>query len=808
MLKYLYLSAKRDATPLNRALDRFLGEIPFWPTHLTIRRTGRSLLIAAEVTGAAAPGQRNLAIDLTHRFSAFEGLPIGQHLQRPPEQWAEAIGASVNADRERFFTQTAGAFGVLYGRVGRDVTAFADFTGGAPIYYADHADFVAISNRAGLIGRAVMDGTPDILGLSFLSGQANMFVPFSSYVGVRSLRPGWGVTINARGRLKLFRLPQFWSPESERRQLVDSDFDLLTEHLGAPLSHLKGVPFHELTLSLTGGRDSRLCLALAQSAGLEPMCWTGGVTNSPEIECARSVADLVGAAYRAETFEPKAFDFSSYWERLKFNTHRYDGMLCLFDGNLGAASQPRSRTEIKGLGGEIFSIHIKAHQNFAPSSLKDAIRTLRDYQQPTDPLGVQQRAVTREQREFLTETITEKAGEGVPLEDIRDLLYIENRMPLWSAILALRMGNLALQPFCNFRAATIAYAAAARHRRTWRYHYEALSRLSPRLAGHPFLGPSWDSALAPFMKGPIPPPFTSTTQASLTSLAASQVLALNAGWRTITELLLDHPSSGLFDVVDRRSLIDVLRAGPEQLNGYGVKQIHALIGMQMFLSGMGQRQFEGYTGVAPAIDSNVAGWRLRHEGDDWQPQRKRHPGSTVSPATGVPRDIVERTPIASRNLTFSAAKACRLRIDPQDRAGLALIGRIVISKGRKKLVISPEDMRFSGTRIVGRKDALTLIQSDGDDPQIHIDLAPLKRGKRPIRVEAELCVPHAHFVIEAFLDHGSGYTRDGMRRLVVDGGADEQARAARLIAETFPDIVSEPQDVGERRQPHAPITVR
>src|SRR5690606_17022842 len=120
-----------------------------------------------------------------------------------------------------------------------------------PIFYADHADFVAVSNRPGLIGRALMDGAPDILGLSFLSGQANMFLPFSSYQGVRSLRPGRAVSINAAGDLRLSRLPRFWSPASERRQIADHDFDLLTERLAAPMRYLRGVPFHELTLSLT-----------------------------------------------------------------------------------------------------------------------------------------------------------------------------------------------------------------------------------------------------------------------------------------------------------------------------------------------------------------------------------------------------------------------------------------------------------------------------------------------------------------------------------------------------------------------------
>ncbi|MBN9023777.1 MAG: hypothetical protein J0H08_17160 [Rhizobiales bacterium] len=796
MLKYIYIVAKKDKAPLRRALDRFLSELPFWPTGILVRKEDRSLLIAAEIAEAAAPGQRNLHIDRDGAFTAYEGLPLGAHLRARPDAWPSEIGARVRADRSRFFAETAGVFGVAYGTVGEGMVAFADFTGGAPIYYADRPDFVAVSNRAGMIGRAVMDAAPDLEGLSFLTGQANMFVPFSSYRDVQSLRPGWCVSIDRGGALKLLELPRFWTSAFEKRPLVQADFDQLTDRLGAPLSHLADAPFRDLTLSLTGGRDSRLCLALALAAGLEPTCWTGGAASSPEIECARAVAAVAGVRYRAETFDPGAFDFASYWERLKSNTFRYEGMLCLYDGNLGSARQRRSQTEIKGFGGEILSINVKAHKDLRLESRAEAVARLRDYQQPMDPLAIQQPAVTRWQRRFIARHIKSKIDAGAALEDLTDLLYVENRMSLWSAILGQRLGNLPLQPLCNFQAAQIAFSGEASHRRVWRSHFEALRRLSPPLASHPFLGTTWDPALAPGLGGAIAAPFVTSTPLTLASIAPSQVLALRHGWRTISAFLLDHPSSGLFDIVDRRSLIETLAAGPESLDGHGVKELHALVGMQMFLSGMGQRKLEGYSGEPPSIDSNIGTLRLCRDGDDWWISRKGHRGLVVSAQTGVPAELLDDGRPRSLAATFAGGPAKSVRIDPLDRPGRAAIGEILVRAGRYRVAIPAREARLKGPRILAERGDFILIEAEGDDPQIHVALSLPAKAKGPIVLKAAIVPCLSTCTIEFFIDRGRGYTRDGMRRIVVEDPEPPAGSAFEaVLGRLFPDHVLPPEPV-------------
>jgi hypothetical protein len=798
VLKYLYVLAKHDPAPLHRAVERFLAELPFWPTHLTVRRHERSLLIVAELADSAAPGQRNLEIGAEGDFTAFDGFPIGPHLSARPAAWPAEIGRAVRRDRSGFFTDTAGIFGVAFGSLRGGVTAFSDFTGGAPIYYADQPDYVAVTNRAGLIGRVLMDGNPDLPGLSLLAGQANMFVPFTSYSGVRSLRPGWGVTVSPRRGLALFALPRFWTPASAKRSLAEGDLHTMVERLLEPVTQLAGVPFHEFTLSLTGGRDSRLCLALAVSAGLRPTCWTGGIVGSPEIECAQAVAGLMNVPYRAETFAPSAFDFRTYWERLKFNTYRYDGMLCLFDGNLAPSKLPQSKAEIRGLGGEILSINVKAHKGLALTSEADAVKRLKDYQQPMDPMGVQPTAVTKWQRATIAGEIRTKVRSGVDLEDLTDLLYVENRMSLWAGVLAQRLINLPIQPLCNFRAAQVAYASSASHRRMWRYHLEVLQELSPQLAEFPFLGTSWDNGLRPFMKGPVAPVFATSAPASFANTAASQVLALRAGWQTVTEFLLDHASSGFFELVDRQRLVQALRAGPDALDGYGVKEMHSLVGMQMFLSGTGHRRYEGYTGLQPVLDTNLPGLRLERDGDMWWIARKRQQGLVVAADTTLPAVLSETAP-SLHVLRFGPGAVRGIRIDPFDRPGRAAVGRVVVRKGRKRLVVGPEDIRLHGATIVARKEGVILIEAQGDDPQLHIDVGRLRRGKAPLVVEVEIAASMPQFVIESFLDRGDGFTREGMRRILIDqapGGAHDSNHLHRL----FPDVptASEPMELAAR----------
>jgi hypothetical protein len=184
----------------------------------------------------------------------------------------------------------AAALGGSYNFVGIDpsigVRALVDFSGLSPLYWHQAADFAVFSNRSTTIGQ-LLSNEWDVRALAWVIGHANLFDDQLPAKGVSYLPPGrearvaWGETQVRVTESSTWVWPLL-SDERGRDNLEPGEWDEITERLVANFRALRELQ-GPLGLSITGGKDSRLCLALAQAAGLRDHLetTTAGTIDSP-----------------------------------------------------------------------------------------------------------------------------------------------------------------------------------------------------------------------------------------------------------------------------------------------------------------------------------------------------------------------------------------------------------------------------------------------------------------------------------------------------------------------------------------------
>lgn len=209
---------------------------------------------------------------------------------------ATDLGATVDA--------TAGSFGVF--RAAPDgVDAVTSITRTDPVYYCQRAGLHVAGNRAvlaHLTARTAEEGegaplppTPeyDIAPMHILVRQGYYMSDDTPFAGLRTL-PELATLRIRDGRASVLRrdLPQ---PEPapatprQRRRQVARLADALLASVEPVREHSEGI-----SLSLTGGRDSRLVAAVLHAAGIPFRASTRGFADHPDVVLARRICAELG----------------------------------------------------------------------------------------------------------------------------------------------------------------------------------------------------------------------------------------------------------------------------------------------------------------------------------------------------------------------------------------------------------------------------------------------------------------------------------------------------------------------------------
>ena len=452
----------------------------------------------------------------------------------------------------------AGALGGSYNFVGiepsQGLRVFTDFSSLSPLYWYQGSDFAAFSNRSTTITNLIGSQGWELRSLAWVIGHANLFGDSMPARSVSYLRPDrearidWGDTRIRFDVSPVCVWPQS-SSDSGRDNLDPAEWDEITDALVDNFKALRAFDA-PLRLSLTGGKDTRLCLALAKAAGLQDVVepFTNGQVDSPEVECAAAVARAAGfphqrvgptvAANNTSRAAP-AFDPSVLWRRLRQHAYRFEAIVSPWDG----ITDPLRNTSltIKGFGGEFYRRGNAKRFRFTEVTSVDAMASMFvDFHQPHDPVGVLRSDETDFQARWLKAWVYE-AAEQVRFDVLPEKFYVDYRLGHWNGPLSQATpGRITVNPLFLPAAVKKNLELSARTRSSERLHFEVMRRAAPELVAVPFLDDVWSDQLTTDTSVDLPrDPYRTEVTPTTRTLTTWQWPFLESEGRAI-EMLLDQ----------------------------------------------------------------------------------------------------------------------------------------------------------------------------------------------------------------------------------------------------------------------------
>jgi hypothetical protein len=243
-------------------------------------------------------------------------------------------------------------------------------------------------------------------------------------------------------------------------------------------------------MDLTGGKDSRLVLAVALTAGLADRFTlrTVGAPDLRDVQLASSLAGTFGLDHESGAFRPP--DPRPYADRVRAFVGSTNGMMNIWDLKSPRSTPPVVR--VSGMSGECLRSH----------------RPVRPVPRKVEPLvALMQRSFRAGSLEVLSpeliklfddtvaaEITTDPAGGSEPL-DLLGTFFVRNRARKFRGPMDELESDIRIWPLSSLGGVRAAYALGAARRQDELVHFEIMRRYSPILAAHPFAGPDWTEEL-------------------------------------------------------------------------------------------------------------------------------------------------------------------------------------------------------------------------------------------------------------------------------------------------------------------------
>lgn len=398
----------------------------------------------------------------------FSGYAIGQPLDAESLLRGEPLG------------RQGGVWSAIGGSDG-GVVSLTCASGAESVFYAETPELLVVGNRALLVHLVADPSGPhhDPVGLASIISAGYAVTDRSSFEGVRALRPATAVRLTPSGGLSVAPVEFAAEPLP------------LAEALRASVEPLRAAG-EQVQLGLTGGRDSRLIVALLRAADVSVSTRTSGLPDDPDVIVATEVAAALGVPHRvtppmgATVAESQVtVDVQG---RLKEAVVLADGMLTGYDrvGRIDDVYKP-AMNPFGGSGGEIL-------RGYYAGAVKD----------PSDPAAVltymrgrlfgSAKRLTRETRAAFEAdaqvwlTDAERTG-AAALEDF----YVVQRTGRWTGAArgSASIGSLAQRPYLDHEVVRSVRAVSLAERMSERLIAELLDDLAPQLRNVRFAGRRW-----------------------------------------------------------------------------------------------------------------------------------------------------------------------------------------------------------------------------------------------------------------------------------------------------------------------------
>jgi hypothetical protein len=414
---------------------------------------------------------------------------------QPEGDWARQLArATQRAPLIDIVERLHGVFALVQIGAGGRVAAVTDPLGLRCLYYGETSDIVAISSKAAMVAGALVDSgeqsARDALSAAWLAFTTYRVGTATGYAGVRVLPAGAALEVAPLSAATVVHRTPWLAEEDlrgvDRDELVDQVRDDIADTLSATLER----PVDRHVIRLTGGKDSRLLLAVALWAGLarDFRYETIGPPDLADVRVASELAQTFGLRH-----DVKFLDLASrrsYPDRVNRFISTTGGMLNVWD--LSEPSVPPGELSVVGLCGETLRTFRRVKRPM--SSTDDLVTHFKGERRGR--LGLLHTEVARQLSQLAVEDLADDAsGRAQPL-DLLDAYYFRNRLRFS------RMGpqeELAGQrrivPLYSIHALRVAFALGGGARQSELLHFEIMRRCSEQLVAHPFAGAGWDPAL-------------------------------------------------------------------------------------------------------------------------------------------------------------------------------------------------------------------------------------------------------------------------------------------------------------------------
>lgn len=765
MNKFLLVHLKSEWARTNfleKVLRSYNNAIQFKSKITAVHRLSENkLLISFQADDFFGFGKHYFMKD--RNAAVFDGFPLPNGKPLQAGRVAEDLLSWMlnHHSIDSIYQKLKGEFGLgIYLPQNDEFFAFSDYTGLKPLYYIDNTDFAAISNRQFLLNPICtkhLKPSFDLLEASSLISQGNKFGAKSFFADVRLLTPGQFLKISRNGTFtKQNFSSQLWD---SRNESTSADYDAACDALVENFNWIKYVPAlneKPIRLSLTGGEDSRLVLAMGLNSNIRDRIttFTYGLEDNPDIKAAEIVARAAQVPHEKKIFSsqpPGPVDIGGYWQGLSKHAFRFEGATGAWDG--GWAKATKMNFDITGFSDFFFKRIRPSNAAVDIKSKADALSHFQEFQQPYDPLGIINELPKRIESSQIAEWIDTKLSLGAALNELPELYYQDNRFTWWSGALNSNvLTQVRVSPMSSKLAASVGLKQSLTDRRERRFIFEMMKRLSPHLLEVPYLNKKWPGHfknLAPTIRLPETELSFNSTQ---NSAPPWQVLLAKHGNKKIMDFLLSNQGTNIFDLVNKERIIKVLQDPSILKTNPDIRSIINLSELMILLTGewiIDKDEIEDNLVSNPDVETNI-------------PEVKKILAYLSTKTTKI------ASPLIKRIFTIDIPKASihNIRIDPLDKPGNAILHRIAIKGHQPDMVyeiplqnnIHPN----SQLKISSDTSHISLISSSNDP---HFAFAKNLISELPKFSSAVLVIEVSlpqNCLFEVFFDTGTGFSRSDM----------------------------------------------
>jgi hypothetical protein len=517
-------------------------------------------------------------------LTAFTGRmwPKGGMWKRGPD-WAEQLATYWRACSLVGSGQPLGgvyaAVSITKGGTGAIVT---DPLSVSIVYTAETDDFVAYSTSAHVAARTLtaagQEPERDALAAAWLPFLGWIVGDRTGFTSTRVLPMGSYVEIGpAFGSRVRFSDSTPWASDlpPDEPGLVS----LVHDDLSASVRSIAQVPAPARAVDITGGRDSRLVLALMLQEGVADGFdfRTSGYQGSPDVVIGKRIAAQFGLDH--DVAEPRPIVEENFRSRLASHVFQTAGMFGAWE--LKGGTTISSTLRATGCLGEALRTHFHDYPDMA--TIGD-LRTQFYGRSALRACTIVRPDVRSKLFDLLDQELVQRMdGGGSSPQDLADSFYWRQRNRRWFGTYE-EFGEAGrVHPLYSLVGLQAAFALGGQKRRHELLHFAIMRRACPDLAKMPLADAAWSetllSGLADADDYRIPAVRSDRAGPAPTQWRPQRLLD-NIG--VARDLLLGEASSSLHDIIDHKAVRRLL-ADPEQATPYACRQLFGALAAAVWL---------------------------------------------------------------------------------------------------------------------------------------------------------------------------------------------------------------------------------